>query len=497
MKLPISLDSHLDYCREAGSDQALTKLLNSNLSDLVLFLESAFEEEAWMNTHAEFMKQSLSSLTTQFFQDKLEMSLAQRVARGIRSHYEGVRRFLSFNLELQLKDCTVAVNSLLMGALSQILREKIRRECRDLRRRDLLLKEVTFKLFASVQGFMEKGSIETIYSLTREEKIEVLKIAHRWDLHELSQPCEHSLSLYLNRENILEVLGEAHQNQWIYLRQACIQMLNDQNLGFQIFSIGSDQVSFEFFEFQERGIAVFEQVRAFITHLIFGGSLAHDSEFSSLVGRCPRLISLNFSHTESYSDHLQVIPPDLQELNLSYCTWLDNHFLDKMIQICPHLRKLSLTGNLKLDFEGWGALTKLPVLQALELTRCSQVGDEDLKLILEGCPELKWLSLEECRGITDQGFLEMTAYHSSLIFLNLARCQVSDLPLVEIANHSPLLTTLNLMRCESITERGVLEAVRLLTALKEINLSHCHIPPVVIEEIQRRRPFLTVITEYG
>src|SRR6202034_4523332 len=110
------------------------------------------------------------------------------------------------------------------------------------------------------------------------------------------------------------------------------------------------------------------------------------------------------------------------------------------------------------------------------LTRCGQIGDEDIQLILQASDKLIILSLEECRGITDAGFYQIPKYNPRFTSLNLAITAISDQPLIELANQCSDLTTLDLTRCENITEKGVFELIRAARRLRELIIKDCDIP---------------------
>src|SRR5262249_19595049 len=152
--------------------------------------------------------------------------------------------------------------------------------------------------------------------------------------------------------------------------------------------------------FQMRTMDVFERVKNNITHLICSGDLTRDPTFSKVLGQCPKLLSLDISHSTDFTEQLKSIPYRLEELDISKCAWLSEYEFRQIVQICPHLSSLKLSSNVQLNFSAWSELQKLKGLKVLDLSRCNQIQDRDLKIILMACRMVTDLELEECKGIT-------------------------------------------------------------------------------------------------
>ena len=194
-----------------------------------------------------------------------------------------------------------------------------------------------------------------------------------------------------------------------------------------------------------------------MTDLVFGQDLAEEEQFSKAIKLCPKMVCLDIGHSDAYTDQMKEIPRLLPELSAPACPWLNDSALTALVKTCPNLRKLILTSDSKIGAEGWAALKHLVLLRELDVTRCGQIGDEELKLILEACSGLVSLEMEDCRGVSDKGFFEIPKLNPRLTHLNLARCNINDAGLVELLNKSRSLNYLNLTRCERLTERSIKE----------------------------------------
>ena len=493
MLLPALMYKSLRHLQEIPDDGTLFKTLKSNPPQLIKFLVRACEDETWAEEHREFMSSALNWVTEEFFQDRLLMEFAQKVSKAIREHYSVMQLYFPLNLTLKLKDKDLNVNSLLYSSSSEYLRELIRRECRDAKSREWLLKSISFDLFSSIHEYITTGSTFDLYRKDRPELIKILNLAMLWELDGLSIACQNQIKKYLTPENMFDMMIKAHQKRRSVLREAAFEFINSFKLGFRLENRGIEALAFEFLDFNESSLNAFETLRELITHLICAGKITEADEFTLVIKRCPKLICLDISRSDNFSDHLKEVSSTLEQLEAASCIWMNNETFIKLIQFFPNLNSLILTSSVNIDFEGWGALNKLAQLRNLDLTRCSQVRDEELRIILQACKELIVLNLEDCKAITDEGFLDIPKYNANFTSLNLSRTGISDQPLIEIASKCSNLTYLNLTRCENITAIGVLTLVKNALNLKELNLTSCSIPKSTLAEIKKLRPYLKLI----
>ena len=230
--------------------------------------------------------------------------------------------------------------------------------------------------------------------------------------------------------------------------------------------------AFEFIDFKEQSLDVFRRVKSLITHLIFGGALTADPVFSKVIRECPRLSGVDLSRSLIRSDRLSDLPSHLEELDISHCPWLTVETLRDIFRFCPYLEKLSLGSNAQLTFSAWPELRKLTGLKALDISRSHQIGDQEIRLIVQSCPGLAELSMEDCPKMTDQSFFDLPKTLPSLYSLNIAHCTFSDSPLIEYALHCTNLTILNISNCSNITDKGIMEFIRLRPTLRSLKVTH-------------------------
>jgi F-box and leucine-rich repeat protein 2/20 len=492
MLMPALLPEKLKYCENIESQQALFELLVKHPPDLILFLESACSDETWAENHSLFLNQAIKWVHDQFFQDSLMMQFAKRLAHVFRQHLSVTKLHLPLNITIELKDKSLPISTLLYGSSSEFLKDLIRSECRDKHSSQIQLREVSYNTFIAIDDYISNGNAETI-DLKDQQTVEaVLKIAFDWNLLDLIEKGQRSLKKWVSPRTAFETLIRAHHKGWTLLRKTCIEYLNSLHLDFCLVDKDHENLAFEFLRFTENSLSYFHQLQPFLTTLIFSGKTTADPQFSELMKHCSHLKCLDLSYSETFTDYLKNIPSTLQELILASCVWLNNESLLFLIKTCPHLEKLVVASDVNLNFEAWGGLQKLPTLQILDVSRCSQIQNEDIKLIIKSCEALHTLSLEECHGISDEGFYHISIFNSQFINLNFSRTNISDQPLIELANHCLHLNYLDLTRCEKITEKGLLEIVRLASTLRELNITSCNIPEFTIGLLKNLKPFLKI-----
>lgn len=496
MELPSTLDQSLSFCSSTENDEGLFKILHRNPPQLIQFIAEACEDETWVLAHSVFFKRGLQWLTEQFFQDRLLMEFAQLAARALRKHYNKFKELVPLNLTLKLKDRELQVNSLLLGSSSEYLRETIRRECRDKKHNYLMLKEVPYSMMSTVIEFVNEGTHLSLYHKEKNEIYKTLNLAMLWDLRALSDSCQEFLVSFIDRDNVISTMLKAHQRGRGILRKACFEYINDLKLNCRFEERRMEDLAFEFIKFTENSMEIFNQSKEEITHLIFSGNTIEEAEFVIVINACPKLICLDISGTVNFSENLKEVPDRIRKLEARACFWMTNQGLKTLIQTLPNLNELTLSSSVKIDFEGWGRLKDLKELRSLDLTRCSQIQDEDLRLILQASPELIALTLEECRSIGDAGFLDIPVFNNGFVNLNFARTFISSLPLIEIATKCDLLTSLNIMRCEYVNADGIKDVVRVAKNLREINISGCDVSQQFVQELRKIKPYLKIISDF-
>ncbi|TRY69163.1 hypothetical protein TCAL_13793 [Tigriopus californicus] len=113
-------------------------------------------------------------------------------------------------------------------------------------------------------------------------------------------------------------------------------------------------------------------------------------------------------------------------------------------------------------------------LQYLDLTDCTSMEDSGLKMIVETCPQLLYLFLRRCQNITDVGVKYISSYCPSLRELSISDCShITDFGLYELAKLGPNLRYLSVAKCDQISDSGVKQIAKLCYKLRYLNVRGC------------------------
>ncbi len=356
-----------------------------------------------------------------------------------------------------------------------------------------MITDIPYTLFLLIHEFVMNGHIDTLWKHEQEELYLLLKQASRLRLEGLSTLCQELLKRYVSRDNAIAILQTAHQEKWLLLKSACCHLIDAMSLGVKLSDeeaagevdplLTSSPFFFEFLQFSHTALELFSSLKHLITHLICKGSLTEDPVFIEVVQKAPKVVSVDISNSPTLSPYLSAIPAHIAELNASQCLWLTDSTFRYLITLCPHLKRLSLDGNSQLGYSALGELKKLPYLHALDLSHIEQLKDEDFTVILKACRELSELKLVACRQLTRNTFFELGRQLPNLIKLDLSRCSITDIALLEITLRCRQLCILKLNRCEELSEKGILQAVSEAHSLQKLELGGRKLSPYATEQL--------------
>lgn len=430
MDLPDLLPKELHFAAEAVSDEALFQLLSNQTAQLIDFFVNACEDEMWCDKHSQFFHLALDWISDNFFKERISHAFAKRAVEALQTHYKGLCHLIP------------ADNRLMAGGVSEVLFYRI---------------QAGKELFEGSHSqlykhYIETGRADNLWRFGQDELLTIHTEAKKLGLEGFLTLCADTIKRYLNRENVVEMLILSQAEDWTTLRNHCIDLINRLNWGV---NLKKDlPLSFEFLAFSDESLALFSRLKP--THLIC--ALTEDSQFPSVL--TSTITSLDVTGSPSFD---MPFPAGLSELNLSMCGWLN----EKTIQPLRGLKILKLRSNTHLLYTFWQALYSLPSLEELDISHCHQIGDEELKIIADASPGLQGLHMRECAG--DPAIAARRC--PNLTFLDVSRTEINDASLLEFATRCPQLEVLVIRRCAQLSEKGVLETIRLSPQLRIIHLT--------------------------
>lgn len=490
--LPKELKGYADPAID--SEEKLFKKLVAVPADLLSYFEVACDDEMWVNSHTDFMGKAVEWFTLQSFNDKLTAEYARRAADALRRHFRYLGKFVHSNKRVKLSDKEYTLNTLLITTISEPIKQGYLR-CRERQEESLVLSELSSKEFVLLYEYATNGTLVNLWKQGLKELRATLDLAVGYDIVGLVKEAEEMMCKWVTAENALELLKTSITKGWLIVKEKAIEVINKMAWGFSLSSPYPEGILTTFHNFTTITVEHYANVLQLTTEIACAGNWVNDSAFSKVVRETPHLRGVELSHTPAWSPYFADTPPGVVKLDLSYCEWLNNEYLETLSKSCPKIEELNLESDNQLDFSSWGSLLKFKKLKKLNLTRCQRISNDDLKIILQACPSLLVLNLTECTKIRDEGFFEIAHSNKGIVKLNLTRTHISDTALVEIGAGCTGLLSIVLSRCNDLTEKGVVAFVKAAHTLEELDITDLHYATPVTEAAKKLRPRLQVKAE--
>lgn len=493
MKLPALMPEELQVYGRVDSEEELLAFLKEKPSDLIRFFEYVCGDETWSGVeHPNFTHELIRFLTDQAHHDRLDRDSIFFVAANIHDHFENLQTLIPKEMTVVLEDGESKTNSLLFQAVSDYFHSRYRVEC--LKQEEARIRlDTSLQMFELINEFILHGQHPLLWRQEPEVLFKMIDTSRDLEVEEAALQAEDVLKRYIDPANVFDYMMRAQTKRWPHLRSACMEYINHLESDLRLLPSDLNQFFFEFVVISEDALDFFRKLNQLITHLLFRERLPEDSHFGEIVTSCPQLRGVDLSDTLSFNDNLLLIPEEVKELSLVNCQWLDDACLKQMLNHITGLEKLNLRSNVHLNVSTWALLRHYPHLISLNLGRCSQIRDGDLKVILDAGKSLVDLNLEDCGGITDAGFTDLARSANELVFLNLSKTNIGDGALAEMGENLKRLVSIDLSRCEGMTLKGVLDLVRGATQLKVIHLHGVPIDAHAVKTLKQARPSLTII----
>jgi hypothetical protein len=201
-------------------------------------------------------------------------------------------------------------------------------------------------------------------------------------------------------------------------------------------------------------------------HLNFTRCTLIDNEgVATVVENCPKLVSLVLTGVNQFSD------VGLLTVAKS-CPFLE------VLDLSSHLNELETTCRSRvpqITAEGIAALGKhCHGLRTLKLTNAVHISDEGLEALAGGCTLLKHVDLRNCYNITDRTLAALGRHCHNLEELDIFGClNVRDGGLLALSSGVPNLRALVISGVDHATDRGVIGLVERCPVLEIVGLQNC------------------------
>jgi len=493
MELPDFLPEVLKKYKACENEDALFQTLRAHPPELIQFFLNCVEQETWCAAHPQVMKDILAWLTVQSFENRLG-NTAFPLSEAIQRHYHVLDGLLPFNVTLIVDEVPIAINSFLFSHASSTFKDLISTRSQEKNQTPIVVSTMNLEDFRLIEEHVKKGEVGNLWKKTEDELLRLRGVAAFWGLHAFAHEIEDVLKRYITRGNCFLTLTKALRDRWPILLQAALKFINEQQWPLHIKADSNGEgLHFSFLEFNEASLEVFEEVKHEISMLHVENRLMEDPAFSYVVNACSKLKGLDLNHTDFWSERLKDCPEAILELDLSFCTWLLAEHLQRLSTVFPRLKKLVMHSNMQLGAAAWGMLHHFHELVDVDISYNPQIGDDELRIILQACPNLTDLTCEECRKLTDKGFYDIVRLTSQLHSLRFKQVAMTDGLLIEIGQRLRFLHELKIENAVSISDRGLLEFVRQAGSLRQLEITKNDFRSETIAEIKKMKPMLTVL----
>ncbi|KAL8754970.1 MAG: hypothetical protein Q9184_004938, partial [Pyrenodesmia sp. 2 TL-2023] len=246
--------------------------------------------------------------------------------------------------------------------------------------------------------------------------------------------------------------------------------------------------------------------------------------------RNTRLVHLNFCGVQAVTNNaMKIIAqgcPQLEFLNVSWCSHVDTQGLHKVVQSCAKLKELRanetrgwwvkaflqdlfnrntlerlVIAHCDIDDEGLQVLlqgdepeidplTDRAVVpprnfRHLNLSRCEQLSDKGVKCLAHNVPRLVGLQLSHVIGLTDDAFKHLFENTPLLTHLDMEEMEdITNTTLQTLAQSpcAPTLKHLNISYCESLGDTGMLPILKSCPSLRSVDLDNTRVSDLVLTE---------------
>ena len=155
------------------------------------------------------------------------------------------------------------------------------------------------------------------------------------------------------------------------------------------------------------------------------------------------------------------------ECNCSYLTTS----ITTVLQSCSELVDLTLAECTGFDNLSIASTTRLK-LHTLSLAK-SLLADEQLRLLVTVCPQLKRLGLAKCSQLTTQGIATTAPLCKHLCVIDFSnQAQLQDAAVVAMAQQCSQLTAVDISHCPRLTDAAVVSIAENCRKLKRLYMHH-------------------------
>jgi F-box/leucine-rich repeat protein 2/20 len=181
----------------------------------------------------------------------------------------------------------------------------------------------------------------------------------------------------------------------------------------------------------------------------------------ALIEKCPNIQRINILHSRSItattftSNNIRF--ENLTEIHFDDCKNLSDRNLRVLLEKCPNLQRLNLNHAERITGAAFRSNNiTLENLTEIHFDNCKNLSDDNLRLLLEKCPNLQRLNLDDVDKITGAAFISNNIMLENLTEIHLSFCKnLTADHLAVLIEKCPNLKRIDLRFTERITNLGI------------------------------------------
>ena len=499
MQAPDFLPEHLKVYCSCTHPQELMVALANRPEDCVAFFEYACKDITWAATFPEWLGMVIRWAAKAYYLKQLSAHDAKRFVEIVQTHFSQLSAYLFFRpslfstFSLEAEGREILVNSLLFGVMSPFFRELFENgygQWKDW----VSLSTISSRWLERTKTYVEQGTIPDLWKESEEELFAFMRQAKMWQLFTLEKECASILKRYLTEENILDRLLMAHERFDGAWKEECRLFFNRLALGWEVMAAPLVDFRLVMVNNRQDTLDLFLKFSRVLTHLGCFPQLPMDPIFEKLVRESPKLVGLDLSSAVEFHNW-SIFPEHLEELRLASLPWLGVADIREVASWCSRIKTLSLAGNGHLRALFFAELYRFSELLSLDLSECPQLQIGDLRVLVQGLPQLHELSLSGCVQLTDAAMGGLAHHLPHIRSLSLERChEITDRTVQDLGTRLPHLMKLSLKHCFRITEKSIVRLLHTQPNLEEIDVEGVFLTPSARQRLERHFPHLRLIS---